>query len=121
MNSLGGIYFYLSAYDEALKMYKLGLQIDSSNTNLLTDVGAIYLTMYDSDNSKKEYLANAISYLEKSYQLNPKYGSTVYKLTICSLYTEDCEKAKKYFKECDKLDQNPITDDFRNNFNVKCR
>ena len=117
----GGVYFYLQAFDETIKMYNLGLVIDSTNTNLLTDLGNIYLTKYDDSKPDKELLAQANSYLEKSYQLNPKYSSTVYKLIISSLYSGDCEKAKKYFKECEKLERNPITDVFRNNFKEKCK
>lgn len=79
----GGVYFYLSAYNEALEMYKMGLQLDSLNTNLLTNIGAIYLTMFNNDKSKNEILKKSISYLKASYQLNPKYSSTVYKLIIC--------------------------------------
>ncbi|MBK7856324.1 MAG: tetratricopeptide repeat protein [Bacteroidetes bacterium] len=117
---LGGVYFYLSAYDESLKMYKLGLELDSLNTNLLTDIGAIYLTMYNADNTKNELLKEAILYLKKSYQLNPNYSSTVYKMIIASLYDGDCEMAKKYFDECSKLERNPITEEFKNNFRTKC-
>ncbi len=116
----GVVYFYLRAYDEAFKMYNLGLQLDSTNTNIITDIGGTYLSMYSDDSTRQESLTYAISYLEKSYKLNPKYSSTVYKLIICSLYTDDCEKAKKYFMECEKLDRNLITNDFRKNFKQKC-
>ena len=117
----GGVYFYLRAYDQALKMFHNGLQIDSLNTNLITDIGGTYLSMFDEDQSNKENLSRAIFYLNKSYNLNPKYSSTVYKLIICSLFSEDCEKAKRYFLECDNLKNNQITETFRAQVYAKCK
>lgn len=120
-SGFGGVYFSLHAYDESLKMYKLGLKVDSLSTNLMTDMGTAYLSIYNENPAKKENLASAISYLEKSYQLNSKNSSTVYKLIMCSLYTGDCEKAKKYFAECEQLEKNPVREEFRAQFKEQCK
>ncbi|HKR03035.1 MAG TPA: hypothetical protein VJY62_00260 [Bacteroidia bacterium] len=117
----GGVYFRLHAYNEALRMYKLGMKVDSVNANLITGMGAVYLSMYSENPAKKENLASAVSYLEKSYQLDSKNSSTVYKLIMGSLYSGDCEKAKKYFAECEKLEKNPVREEFRTQFKEQCK
>lgn len=122
----GGIYMTLGDYAKAEKQYQEGLAIDPINTHLLTDYGTYFLAQYyfiqPIDEKKGSWnLDLAISYMLKSYQLDPKNQNTSYKLSSAYWNKGDCDNAWKYYEICKGLGGNPITEDFVKELTQKCK
>lgn len=121
----GAVYMTLRDYAKAEKQYLEGLAINPVNTHLLTDYGAYFLSLYYrlEPNDKKGALTNletAITYLLKSYQLDPTDQNTTFKLSICYLNKGECDNAWKYYDICKELGGQPITEDYTNELMKKC-
>lgn len=122
----GSIYFNLGALEEARKQYDKGLRIEPNNFEILTDYGTTYLgDYYDKANSEptkaNENLNLGLEKLIQSYNINPNYPSTPYKLSIIYLYKNDCENSKKFLNLTKEIDSEIITQDYLNEFNSICR
>jgi len=122
----GAVYMTLGDYANAEKQYIEGLAINPQNTHLLTDYATYLFAQYIflQPTSEKEALKNlesALSYLNKSYQIDPKDQNTIFKLSTCYLYKGDCDNAWKFYYECKALGGQPITDDYTNTLKQECK
>ena len=122
----GTVYFNLGAMEEARNQYDKGLQIEPNHFEILTDYGTTYLGEYYNEVNSDPSLASkkldlALKKLNKSYSVNPDYSSTTYKLSILYLLKNDCENSRKFLDTTKKIDSNVITQDYLNEFNLKCR
>ena len=89
----GGVYMTLGDYAKAKEQYAEGLAINPKNTHLLTDYGTYLFTQYIflQPVQEKDALINldsAITYLKKSYQLDPTDQNTTFKLSTCFISSE---------------------------------
>lgn len=122
----GAVYFNLGALDEARIQYDKGLAIEPKHFEILTDYGTTYLGEYynnpnlENDQSK-EKLDLALNKLKESYQVNPNYGSTTYKLSIVYLLKNDCENSEKFLDLTKENNSEIISQDYLNEFNLKCK
>ena len=74
--------------------------------------------------SEKDALRNlesAITYFNKSYQLDPTDQNTTFIHSTCYLYKSDCDNAWKFYNECKALGGQPITEDYTNTLNQECK
>lgn len=122
----GGVYMTLGDMENAKKQYLEGLANNSQNTHLLTDYGTYFISQYyglQPLDEKKAliHLDSAISYLAKSYQLDSKDPNTSFKLSVCYYQKKDCKNAWKYYKECESLGGQPITEDFTKALTELCQ
>jgi hypothetical protein len=89
--------------------------LDSTNTNLLVDLGIYYWQRYFGLRSKDkksvlEKLKIGIKYLLKSYNFDHKHQKTLFNLSICYFAKGDCGNAWKYHNECKALGGRTIPD-----------
>jgi tetratricopeptide (TPR) repeat protein len=123
----GAIYMTLGNYEKAEKQYQEGLAINSNSTHLLTDYGTYFMVQYyglPEIEDKKFALTNlesAITYMVKSYQLDPTDPNTTFKLSICYWIKGDCANAWKYYDICKILGGQPITEEYTNDLKEKCK
>ena len=122
----GGVYMTLGDYGKAEKQYSEGLSINPKNTHLLTDYGTYFMAQYyglqpvaEKDASRN--LDSAISYMNRSYQLDPIDPNTTFKLSICFWNKNDCDNAWKFYDKCKALGGQPITEDYTNDLKKKCK
>ena len=120
-----GFFFTIGHYENSKQQLDLGLQLDSTSAHLLTDMGTYYLAQYyalepiDSAGAILN-LDKGLEYLHKSYDYDPKYESTSFKLSIFYWMKSDCENAWKYYKICKKLKGDLITDAYTEDLKKKC-
>ena len=122
----GAVYMTLGNYEKAKQQYEEGLSINPSNTHLLTDYGTYFMAQFYGLEpiDKKGALTNlesAITYMLKSYQLDPTDQNTTFKLSICYWNKGDCENAWKYYDICKELGGQPITEDYTKDLMKKCK
>ena len=122
----GAVYMMLGEYKKAEKQYLEGLALDPDNTHLLTDYGTYFMTQFNELRpiNPKEALTNletAISYLIKSYNLDPANPNTTFKLSVCYWFKNDCENAWKYYTICEQYGGQPITKDYTDDLIKKCK
>jgi tetratricopeptide (TPR) repeat protein len=122
----GAVYLNLGDYEKARTQYLQGLRVDPENTHILTDYSSYFLAQYYGlqSLSLREALINldsSISYLNKSYKLDPKDQNTSFKLSVSYLNKGDCSNAWKYYNTCKALGGSPITDEFTTELESKCR
>lgn len=122
----GAVYFNLGGMKQARKQYDKGLEIEPNHFEILTDYGTTYLGEYyneiNSDpSSASKNLDLALEKLRESYLVDQNYSSTTYKLSIVYLLKNDCENSRKFLDITKKIDSNVITQDYLNEFNLKCR
>jgi len=122
----GTIYFNLGAMEEARKQYDKGLEIEPKHFEILTDYGTTYLGEYyngvnSGDINKNAKLDLALNKFTTSYKINPNYASTTYKLSILYLLKNDCENSSKFLTLTKENNNDLITQDYLNEFNLKCR
>ncbi len=122
----GGVYMTLGNYAKAEKEYLEGLAVNPKNTHLLTDYATYFMAQYSillpiEPKDTLDNLGSAITYLNKSYQLDPKDQNTTFKLSICYWNKGDCDKAWKYYDICKVLGGQPITEDYINDLKKKCK
>lgn len=122
----GAVYMELGNYEKAKEQYEEGLNIEPENTHLLTDYGTYFLYLYydlksiDDENAVMN-LDLGITYMTKSYKLDPKDQSTTFKLSVLYWNKGDCENAWKYYDECVKNGGEPITEAYTKGLNKKCQ
>lgn len=114
----GAVYMYFEQYELAEEQYKIGLEKDPRNAHLWTDYATIYLGKYYKGDATA--IDTAIMYLNKSYEIDKTYASTVYKLSICYWIKEDCNQAKKYLNECIALKEELITEEYKSDLEKLC-
>lgn len=122
----GAVYMTLGNYEKAKEQYEEGLKIEPENTHLLTDYGTYYMAQYYGLKPIDEeyaltYLDSAISYMTKSYAIDPKDQDTTFKLSVLYWNKGDCENAWKYYDECAKYGGLPITEGYTNDLKKKCK
>jgi len=122
----GAVYMTLGDYSRAAEQYLEGLAIDPDNTRLLTDYGTYFMAQYYGmepiDKARAlTHLETAISYLTKSYNLDPTDQNTTFKLSICYWNKGDCGNAWKYYDICKEHGGQPITEDFTKDLMKKCK
>ncbi len=121
----GAIYMAFGRFDLSREQYEEGLKVDSNNDNILVDYGTTYLgefyNYYQTDQSKaSEKLDKAIEKLSDAYSINPNNSNASYKLSICYLYKDSCEKAKEYLELSEKIGNPNITDSYKAELEEKC-
>jgi len=123
----GAVYFTFGGnYSTAKKQYLEGLSINLQNTHLWTDYGTCFLAQYYNLQSYDEnyalpYLDSAITFMTKSYQIDPTDQNTTIKLSICFWNKGDCYNAWKYYDICKALGGQPITEEFTKDLQKKCK
>jgi len=122
----GGVYMTLGDYAKAEKQYQEGLAINPNNTHLLTDYGTFFMAQYYGlqpidEKGALTNLDSAITYMVKSYQLDPTDQNTTFKLSICYWNKGDCDNAWKYYDICKALGGQPITEDYTKDLKKKCK
>lgn len=116
----GAVYFSLGDYDKALEQYDEGLKADENNSNILTDKATIYMTRYMNSKNEEDYNW-ALSLFKKSYSVNPTYQNTLFKISVCYFLKKDCDNARKYYNECQKLGGKPITKEYTEALKKGCK
>ena len=122
----GAVYMILGQYQKAKELYEEGLQIDPDNTHLLTDYGTYFMAQYyalESVNKEKalQNLDTAITYMTKSYKIDPTDQNTTFKLSTLYWNKDDCDNAWKYYDECKSLGGQPITEAYTKDLEKKCK
>jgi Tfp pilus assembly protein PilF len=121
----GAVYMAFGRFDLSREQYEEGLKIDNNNDNILIDYGTTYLgefyNYYQTDKTKaNEKLDFAIEKLSKAYSVNPDNPNSSYKLSICYLYKDNCEKSKEYLELSEKIGNPNITESFKAELEEKC-
>jgi tetratricopeptide (TPR) repeat protein len=122
----GAVYMNLGDYEKARTQYLQGLRADPANTHMLTDYSSYFLAQYYglqsfSPKEASNNLDSSLSYLTKSYKLDPKDQNTVFKLSVSYLNKGDCGNAWKYYNACKGLGGIPITEEYTAELENKCR
>lgn len=122
----GGIYMVLGDFERAKAQYIQGLSINPENTHLLTDYGTYFMAQLSdpraiSEADFKSHLNSAITYLTKSYNIDPKDQNTSFKLSVCYFQKKDCDSALKYYNICKALGGQPIGDDYTDALRKSCK
>jgi len=122
----GGVYMTLGDYAKAKKQYQAGLAINPNNTHLLTDYGTYFMAQYYALRPIDEKgaftdLESAITYMVKSYELDPSDQNTTFKLSVCYWSKGDCDNAWRYYDICKTLGGQPITEEYTNDLKKKCK
>ncbi|MDC9722948.1 MAG: hypothetical protein PSN34_09290 [Urechidicola sp.] len=121
----GAIYMAFGEFDLSRAQYEEGLKMNPKNDNILIDFGTSYLgefyNLYEVDKIKSQNkLDSAIKKLKEAYDINSLNSNASYKLSICYLYKNDCEKAKHFLEVSVNLDNKNITESYKNELNLKC-
>jgi len=122
----GAVYMILGNYEKAKEQYEEGLKIAPDNTHLLTDYGTYFMALYyrlksmDEENALVN-LESAITYMKKSYKIDPADQNTTFKLSILYWNKGDCGNAWKYYDECVKYGGEPITEPYTKDLKKKCK
>lgn len=122
----GGVYMTLGNNNKAKTQFATGLSVNPKNKNLLLNYGACLLSNYyelkstDKENAIKN-LDSAIACFKKSYALDSNDQNITHRLSICYWNKNDCENAWKYYDECKALGGRPITKDYTNALQNKCK
>ena len=121
----GAIYMAFGEFDKSRVQYENGLKIDENNDKILIDYGTTYLgefyNYYQTNKSlANEKLDKAIEKLAEAYSINPDDPNSSYKLSICYLYKDECEKAKEYLQVSEKIGNPNITESYKSELQEKC-
>ena len=121
-----GVYMTLGDFGKAEKQYLEGLAINPKSTHLLTDYGTYFMAQYYNlqpidEKGALTNLDSAITYMTKSYQLDPTDQNTTFKLSICYWNKGDCDNAWKYYDVCNALGGQPITEHYTTDLKKKCK
>lgn len=118
--AFGAIYFSFQDIENAIKQYEEGLLINPNSSNILTDKATIFLTKFNISSNLND-LNSAIDLFEKSYAIDSRNQNTLFKISACYFFKNDCEKAWKYYNECKALGGKPITPEYTNALIQKCK
>jgi len=116
----GAIYAAYSDFDNAKKYFDLGLKLDPSNSFILGDYGNLYLVNYFNKAQNISDIDIAMTYLNKSYGINPKNDATIYHLVICNKVKDDCPSASKLYNEYKEIAKPKFEDSQLLEFLKKC-
>lgn len=122
----GAVYMALGAFDKAQQQYLDGLKAAPRNTHLLTEYASYFMAQYyglqslDAKNALVN-LDSAMSYLNRSYAIDPKDENTTFRLSVCYWLKGKCKEAWRYYNECKALGGLPITDEYTANLTEKCK
>ena len=121
----GAVFMTLGDYEQAKDQYQQGLAANPQNPHLLTDFGTWFMAQYYALQSagEKEAAKNldtAITYLLQSYSVDKTDQNTTFKLSICYWLKDDCDNARKYYKECEALGGDPITEEYTRDLKTSC-
>ena len=121
----GAIYMAFGKFDLSREQYDKGLKINPKNDDILIDYGTTYLgefyNLYEVDKlSAQTKLDSAIKKLNEAFEINSSNANASYKLSICYLYKDDCEKANQFLEVSKNLGNNNITESYTNELNLKC-
>jgi len=122
----GAVYLTLGNYAKAEQQYRQGLAIDPKSTHLLTDYGTYFMAQYYglkpvAEKDAARNLDSAITYMTRSYAIDPRDQNTLFKLSVCYWNRDECENAWKYYDECVALGGQPITEDYTKDLKKKCK
>jgi tetratricopeptide (TPR) repeat protein len=122
----GGVYMTLGDYANAKIQYQEGLAIHPNNTHLLTDYGTYFMAQHHflkpiDEKGASKNLDSAVTYMTKSFQLDPTDQNTTFKLSICYWNKGDCDNAWKYYDISKALGGQTITEDYTNDLKKKCK
>ena len=115
----GAIYCTFQDFETAIKQYEEGLTLNPNSSNILTDKATVFLIKYHQNNNQND-LDIAIDILNKSYLIDKKNQSTLFKLSVCYFQKNDCENAWKYYNECKILGGKGITPEYTKALIQKC-
>lgn len=115
----GAIYLSFGDIEKALAQYDEGLKMNPKSTNLLTDKGTAYMYKYQQELLPAD-MDRAIELLLQSYAIDKTNQNTLFKLSACYFFKEDCPNALKYLNECEALGGQPVTDEYRVAVKSKC-
>jgi len=121
----GAVLTALGAYDDARSAFNEGLTIEPESAPILTDYATTYLGEYYANvrsnyKSAQKSLKMAKEKLLASYEIDPEYINTTYKLSIVYLNSQDCNNAKKFLRATRALGGQPITKEYLTDFNLRC-
>lgn len=120
------VYMTIGNYEKAKKQYVTGLSENPESTHLLTDYGTYHMAQYYTlqpidEGAALARLDSAITYMQKSYALDPQDQNTLFKLSIVYWIKGDCDNAWKYYDKCAVLGGRPITEAYTKDLNKKCK
>ena len=102
---LANAYYDQKIFPRAITFYNQYLVLNPSDANARVDLGTSYFQMGLTDSTQREqYLASAISVMEKALTYAPKHQLAFYNLGMVNLHTGDMDKANEWFKKCVKAD-----------------
>jgi len=116
----GAVYHSLKQYELALAQYDEALRTDPKNSKIITDKATIYMADFQLNNDTSK-LKEAIVLMEQSYGLDSKNQNTLFKLSVCHFFNNDCKMAKKYYNECMALGGKPVTQEYARALNERCK
>jgi tetratricopeptide (TPR) repeat protein len=96
LNISGDVYYNEGDLVSAIREYRLGLNLNPDNVNLLNSLGVIYAQI-DSH-------AKAIPLFEKAIALNPNDFMARYNLGFAHLCSDEQDKALSCFEQAEKID-----------------
>jgi tetratricopeptide (TPR) repeat protein len=118
----GCVYFSFNDFQSALQQYDEGLTLNPASSTIITDKATVFKAKYETDyNHDIKDLNTSIDLFLKSYSIDSKNQNTLYKLSVCYLQKDDCKNARKYYNECVKLGGKPITKEYTDVLNKKCK
>lgn len=96
LNISGDVYYNEGDLVSAIREYRLGLNLNPDNVNLLNSLGVIYAQI--------EAYAKSIPLFEKVIALNPGDFMALFNLGFAHLCHGDPDKALAYFEQAEKID-----------------
>ncbi len=96
LNISGDVYYNEGDLVSAIREYRLGLNLNPDNVNLLNSLGVIYAQI--------EAYAKAIPLFEKVIGLNPGDFMALFNLGFAYLCHGESDKALAYFEQAEKID-----------------
>jgi tetratricopeptide (TPR) repeat protein len=114
------VYFMFGDYTKALKQLDKGLFLNPKSSNILTDKATIYTAYYAQDR-KAENLDTALRLFNESYEIDPRNGNTLFKLSLAYFYKGDCQNAKRFLKEHNDVGGKAATKDYVEALAQQCK
>jgi Tfp pilus assembly protein PilF len=109
----GAVYMMLQDYPRAREQYEDGLLHDPMNSRIMTDLGTYFMVQDIPD--------SALRYFSRSFMLDSTNQNTLFKLSACYYYREDCKNAVYYYEKCKSLGCQPLTKEFVDALEIKCK
>ncbi len=121
----GGVYMVLGNFQKAKEQYEEGLSLDPENTNLLTDYGTYFMVQYQAikpvdEKAAANFLKEALTHLNRSFELDPKNQNTLFKLSVLHMENGDCKNAWSSYDACMALGGRPIPKGYGKSLLAKC-